>query len=67
MKRDKKFYDKKEHHPIQADTNVWCPLCDWHATDSMTTRRKLGLHIINCHPSEVLFSVHLPHPDYMGN
>ena len=32
-------------------------MCDWHVSDSMASRRRLGVHICNYHYEEVAYLV----------
>lgn len=43
----------KKREPVKTENNIWCLLCDWHLTDSMASRRRLGVHLANHHYSEV--------------
>ena len=47
--------DVERKRPINAGKVLWCPLCDWNATDSMTTRQRMGLHLADEHYSEIAF------------
>ena len=47
--------DAERKRPINAGKVLWCPLCDWNATDSMTTRQRMGLHLADEHYSEIAF------------
>lgn len=38
-----------------AKKNLWCPFCVWKQSDSYSSRKRLGTHIGNCHPNEVVF------------
>lgn len=52
-----KFKDTKKRVPVNTLDNIWCPLCDWHVSDSMASRRRLGVHLSNYHHHEVAFPV----------
>lgn len=44
--------------------NVWCPFCRWHMVDqSVTARKRLGLHITKEHQDLVLFPIDGPDPE----
>lgn len=44
------------HRPIMAKGVLRCPFCDpWRLNDSISARKKLGLHLVNDHDDEVLF------------
>lgn len=49
---------------------LWCPFCDldddecWRLTDSIVSRKKLGMHIVNKHPNEVRFAQGTKPPEY---
>jgi hypothetical protein len=47
--------DPDKRNPIDAGKVLWCPLCDWAATDSITTRNRMGLHLADEHYSEIAF------------
>ena len=47
--------DSERKRPIDAGKVLWCPLCDWRASDSMTTRQRMGLHIADEHYLEIAF------------
>jgi hypothetical protein len=47
--------DSDRKQPIDAGKVLWCPLCDWRASDSMTTRQRMGLHLADEHYSEIAF------------
>lgn len=51
---------------VKPDPNkvIWCPLCDWRNSDSFTGRRRLGNHIVNDHPEDVLFKQGEEPPDF---
>lgn len=51
----KQFKEPKKREPVDSFNNLWCPLCDWHVTDSMASRRRLGVHLGNYHYPEVAF------------
>lgn len=38
---------------VDAGKVLWCPLCDWNATDSIATRQRMGLHLADEHYSEI--------------
>lgn len=41
--------------PEPSKNDVWCPFCDWHMADTLTGRKRMGLHIANHHTKEVVF------------
>jgi hypothetical protein len=47
--------DAERMRPINAGKVLWCPLCDWSATDSMITRQRMGLHLADEHYAEIAF------------
>ena len=53
-KRSKFKRSQSRREPIPA-TVVWCPCCDWHQTDSWSSRRRMGEHVADEHYDEVVF------------
>lgn len=53
----KKFVDSKCRVSVDTANNIWCPMCDWHVSDSMASRRRLGVHLCNYHYDDVAFPV----------
>lgn len=53
----KGFKDTKKRVPVNTGNCLWCPLCDWHVTDSMASRRRLGVHLGNYHYDDVAYAV----------
>jgi hypothetical protein len=51
----KKFLDSKRRMPVDTGNNLWCLLCDWHVSDSMASRRRLGVHLGNYHYEDVAY------------
>jgi len=51
------FKQAKKRVPVDTANNLWCPMCDWHVSDSMASRRRLGVHICNYHYEEVAYLV----------
>lgn len=49
--------------PVDKNVALWCPFCDWHLTDSFSSRRHLGAHIGSCHRGEVAFPLGTEPPD----
>jgi hypothetical protein len=49
--------DSARKKPIDAGKVLWCPLCDWRASDSMTTRQRMGLHLADEHYADIAFPV----------
>lgn len=47
----------KKNTPHNGDM-LWCPIpeCMWHLTDSFASRRRMGEHIANSHPKDVIYS-----------
>jgi hypothetical protein len=44
-------------NPPKEHYNVWCPLCGWHLGDSIVARKRMGEHIADKHPEDVLFKI----------
>lgn len=53
----KKFIDSKKRVMVDTGNNIWCPICDWHVSDSMASRRRLGVHLCNYHYEDVAYPV----------
>ena len=51
------YKEAKKRVPVTLGNNLWCPLCDWHVTDSMASRRRLGVHLGNYHYDEIAYPV----------
>lgn len=51
------FKQPKKRTPVDSLNNLWCPMCDWHVSDSMASRRRLGVHLANHHYKDVAFPV----------
>jgi len=47
----------KRNEPKSGDV-IWCPIpkCMWHLSDSCVSRRRMGEHIANTHPRDVIYS-----------
>jgi hypothetical protein len=43
--------------PVDGDV-LWCPIpgCVWHLIDSWSARRRMGEHVANTHPKDVIYS-----------
>lgn len=53
----KQFLPPKKRQPVDTGNCLWCPMCDWHASDSMASRRRLGVHLCNYHYDDVAYPV----------
>lgn len=42
---------------VDTSKNIWCPYCDWRVSDSMASRRRLGVHVANYHYDEIAYPV----------
>lgn len=51
------FKQPKKRVMVDTANNIWCPLCDWRASDSMASRRRLGVHLCNYHYDEIAYPV----------
>lgn len=51
------FKGGKTRQPVNTAHDIWCPFCDWHVSDSMASRRRLGVHVGNFHYADVAFPV----------
>lgn len=51
------FKQPKKRVSVDNLNNLWCPLCDWHVSDSMASRRRLGVHLGNYHYDEIAYEV----------
>lgn len=51
------FKNSRVREPVNPENNLWCISCDWHLTDSMASRRRLGVHLANHHYDEVALPV----------
>ena len=51
------FKDTKKRVMVNTLNNLWCPFCDWHVSDSMASRRRLGVHLSNYHYEDVAYLV----------
>jgi len=42
--------------PREGDV-LWCPIpaCRWHLKDSWSARRRMGEHVANSHPGDVVY------------
>jgi hypothetical protein len=49
------FKQSSKRIAVNGENNLWCPLCDWHVTDSMASRRRLGVHLGNYHYEDVAY------------
>lgn len=52
-----KYVESKKRTPVDTFYNLWCPICDWHVSDSMASRRRLGVHLSNYHYDEIAYAV----------
>jgi len=51
------FKQTKKRVMVDTANNIWCPICYWHASDSMASRRRLGVHLSNYHYDEIAYPV----------
>lgn len=49
--------DSERKKPIDAGKVLWCPLCDWRASDSITARQRMGLHLADEHYADIAFPI----------
>jgi hypothetical protein len=57
MTRKGSFKPSKKRVFVNTGNCLWCPFCDWHASDSMASRRRMGVHLANYHYEELAFPV----------
>lgn len=53
----KQFKDSKKRTCVDTANNLWCPFCDWHVSDSMASRRRMGVHLANYHYADIAYAV----------
>lgn len=51
------FKPSKKRIAVDTANNIWCLLCDWHVSDSMASRRRLGVHLCNYHYPDIAYPV----------